>query len=225
VRILGIDADERGHPCYREAKERLEELILNKEVKLERGKEDKDQWCRYLRYIFLDDQNISLGLVKEGLAIARFSPEDTRYREEITEAEKEAGENRAGCKWGEVKIEEKTPERGGKHSWEKLTPELTGLEVVGACQAGKYLGKEVIVEGRVADAHRSKTNTVFLNFEKAYPSQCFTAVIFSSAQYKFVEHPEDFYLGKTIRVRGKVKEYEGRAEIILDSPSRIEAGK
>jgi len=32
VRILGIDADERDHPCYEAAKNRLEELILNKEV-------------------------------------------------------------------------------------------------------------------------------------------------------------------------------------------------
>ena len=53
VRVLGIDADERGYPCYDVAKTSLEELILNKEVRLERGPEDKDQWCRYLRYIFL----------------------------------------------------------------------------------------------------------------------------------------------------------------------------
>lgn len=32
VRILGIDADERGYPCYNEAKNRLGELILNKKV-------------------------------------------------------------------------------------------------------------------------------------------------------------------------------------------------
>lgn len=45
VRILGIDADERGYPCYDAAKNGLEELILNKEVRLEKGKEDLDQWC------------------------------------------------------------------------------------------------------------------------------------------------------------------------------------
>ena len=83
VRILGIDADERGYPCYDTAKNKLEELILNQEVKLEKGTEDKDQWCRYLRYIFLNDKNISLELVKEGLAVARFSPEDAKYREGV----------------------------------------------------------------------------------------------------------------------------------------------
>ena len=42
VRILGIDADERGYPCYEAAKRGLEELILGKEVRLEKGTKDKD---------------------------------------------------------------------------------------------------------------------------------------------------------------------------------------
>lgn len=74
VRILGIDADERSHTCYYAAKNRLEELILNKEVKLEKGTESNDQWCRYLRYVFLDSENIGLRLVQEGFAVARFLP-------------------------------------------------------------------------------------------------------------------------------------------------------
>ncbi len=224
VRILGIDADERGHNCYEEAKERLEELILNKEVRLEKGKEDKDQWCRYLRYSFQGEENIGLTLVREGLAVARTSPENIKYREEVAQAEEEAREKKMGCKWGEVKGTEKEEPQEKGFSWKKLTPD-SGSEVIGSCRAGKYIGQEVIVEGQIVDTHRSKTNTVFLNFEKAYPSQCFTAVIFSSNQYKFVEHPEDFYRGKKVRIRGDIKKYEGRAEIILEEPSQIEVGK
>jgi len=108
VRIFGVDADERGYPCYGPAKGRLEELILNKEVKLEKEKENFDQYCRYLRYVFVDGQNVSFELVKEGLAVARFSPENIKYREEISLAEKEARENKIGCKWGSVaKVEKK----------------------------------------------------------------------------------------------------------------------
>ena len=225
VRILGIDADERGYPCYDAAKNRLEELILNKEVKLEKGSEDLDQYCRYLRYVFVDNQNISLELVKEGLAVARFSPEDVKYREEITQAEKEAKENKIGCKWGE-KETKKEEETKTEYQWEKLTTEKLGFDVVGACQAGKYLGRELIVEGKVADTyHDLKSNTVFLNFEKAYPNQCFTGVIFSSDLYKFVQNPEDYYLGKTVRMMGEVKEYQGRPEIVLETPTQIEIGK
>jgi micrococcal nuclease len=221
VRILGVDADERGYPCYEVAKNRLEELILNKEVKLEKGKEDFDQYCRYLRYVFLDEKNISLELVKEGLAVARFSPEDVKYREEISLAEKEARENKLGCKWGSIaKVEEKNEIR-----WENLTEEKTGLKVIGACQAGNYYGKEVIIEGKVAATFRSKTNTVFLNFEKPYPNQCFSAVIFASDQYKFVQNPEKYYDQKVLRIRGKIQEYQGKPEIILKEPWQIEVGK
>lgn len=227
VRILGIDADERGYPCYDTAKTGLEELILNKEVRLEKGKEDLDQYCRYLRYAFLDNQNISLELVKGGLAVARFSPEDVKYREEIAGAEKTAKENKIGCKWSSF-----VPPSGASEDrssevlvWEKLTSELTGLKIIGACQAGNYYGKEAIIEGKITDAYRSKTNTIFLNFEKPYPNHCFTGVIFSSDQYKFVESPEKYYGNKTVRIRGEIKEYLGKPEIILEDPSQIEIGK
>jgi micrococcal nuclease len=221
VRILGIDADERGYPCYEAAKNRLEELILNKEVKLEKGKEDFDQYCRYLRYVFVDDKNVSLELVREGLAVARFSPEDTKYREEISLAEKEARENKIGCKWESVaKAEEKT-----EFQWENLTQDKTGLKVIGACQAGNYYGDEIIVEGKVVDAYRSKKNNVFLNFGKPYPNQCFSAVIFSSDLYKFGDNPEKYYNQKIVRIRGKIQEYQGKPEIILKDSSQIEVGK
>jgi len=221
VRILGIDAEEKGYPCYEAAKNRLEELILNKEVKLVKGKEDFDEYCRYLRYVFLEDENISLELVKEGLVVTRFSPEDIKFREEIALAEKEAKENGVGCKWGKVReVEEKK-----QFHWENLTEEKTGLKVIGACQAGNYYGKEVIVEGKVVDTFRSKKNNVFLNFEKPYPNQCFFAVIFSSDQYKFVQNPEKYYNQKTLRIRGKVQEYRGKSEIILKEPWQIEIGK
>jgi micrococcal nuclease len=221
VRILGIDADERGYPCYGPAKNRLEELILNKEVKLEKEGGEFDQYCRYLRYVFVDDKNVSLELVREGLAVARFSPEDTKYREEISLAEKEARENKIGCKWGSVaKAEEKT-----EFQWENLTQDKTGLKVIDACQAGNYYGKEVIVEGKVVDAYRSKKNNVFLNFEKPYPNQCFSAVIFSSDLYKFGDNPEKYYNQKIVRIRGKIQEYQGKPEIILKDLSQIEVGR
>ncbi|MFN3527670.1 MAG: thermonuclease family protein [Candidatus Altarchaeaceae archaeon] len=102
VRLLGIDADEKGYPCYDEAKKRLEELVLNKEVYLERDIEDKDQYGRYLRYVFIEDngtmENINLKMVKEGLVVARIYGK-IKYKDEIIDAEKYAMKNRIGCKW------------------------------------------------------------------------------------------------------------------------------
>lgn len=101
VRLLGIDANERGEDCYVEAKKKLEELVLNKNVKLEKDVKDKDQYKRYLRYIFINNTNINLQMVEEGLAIARFY-EDRKYQKEILDSEKKARENKFGCKWKEL---------------------------------------------------------------------------------------------------------------------------
>lgn len=222
VRLLGIDADEKGYQCYDAAKRRLEELVLNKEVYLEKDTEDKDQYGRYLRYLILDSQNINLQLVKEGLAIARFYPENVIHKEEIIAAEKEAREDKIGCKWnGTIKTEE-IP---STLEWNKLTFEATGFNVISSCNAGNYIGESKIIEGKISDAYRSKTNTIFLNFEKPYPNHCFTAVIFSSDIYKFPETPEKYYENKIVRIEGKIKEYEGKPEIILEDLSQIEVGE
>ena len=103
IRLLGIDANEKGEKCYKEAKIRLEELVLNKEIKLERDVKDKDQYKRLLRHIFVEENensliNVNLILVEEGLAIARFY-EDKKYKKEILEAETKARENQIGCRW------------------------------------------------------------------------------------------------------------------------------
>jgi micrococcal nuclease len=99
VRLLGIDTDEKGSPCWSSAKNRISELLLNKEVNLEQGPEDRDLYDRKLRYIFLNNQNINLQLVEEGLAVARFSGKNEKYQIEITAAEKIAREKKIGCKW------------------------------------------------------------------------------------------------------------------------------
>jgi micrococcal nuclease len=98
IRLLGIDTDERGYPCYSVAKKRLENLTLGKQVILESGKENKDQYDRYLRYILVDSENINIQMVKEGLAVARILEED-KYSQEIRQAETLAIQNKIGCKW------------------------------------------------------------------------------------------------------------------------------
>lgn len=105
VRLLGIDANEKGEKCYNEAKKRLEELVLNKEIELERDNENKDYYKRYLRYLIDNNENkkinVNLKLVEEGLAIARFY-ENKKYKLEILSAEKNARENKIGCKWKDI---------------------------------------------------------------------------------------------------------------------------
>ncbi len=226
VRVLGIDADERGDPCYLESKKRLEELVLGKKIVLKKGEEDYDQYCRYLRWPFLSDENVSLKMVEEGFAVSLFFNEKNEYREEIERAERSAKLSSTGCMWQEEKRENTFEESSEDFIWQDLNSQNTGLEVVGACEAEERMGDNLIIEGRVIDAYKDrKTNTVFLNFKEAFPNQCFSAVIFDSDLYKFVKDPHEFYLEEFVRIKGEVEKYEGQAQIVLSEPSQIEVGR
>jgi len=99
VRLLEMDTDESGYPCYKPAKAELEKLVLNKEVRLEKEQTDTDQYKRCLRNVFVGDINVGLEMVKRGFAVARFYEPDVKYKKEITSAEQDAIKNKLGCKW------------------------------------------------------------------------------------------------------------------------------
>lgn len=198
VRILGIDADEKGYYCGERAKERLEGLILGKKVKLFKEKEDFDQYCRYLRYPFLDKENIALKLLEEGLVVKRGGG---KFEKEFFEAEERAKREKRGCKWeGE--------------NWLKK-------EKIFACESENFVGQEKIVEGRVVSVFKSKKGNLFLNLEKDYPQSCLQVVIFKEDLKKFPQNVEELFKEKVLEVSGKIKEYKGKPEIIVSSPDQI----
>ena len=98
VRLLAIDTPEVGEPCFEEAKKRLAELTLNKVVNLEADTRDQDAYDRNLRFLYLNDTNVNLTLVKEGLAVAYFF-DNVKYKAEIQAAEALAISQRRGCRW------------------------------------------------------------------------------------------------------------------------------
>ncbi len=99
VRLLSIDTPEKNQPCYKEAKNRLMELVLKKEIILEQGNTQKDKYDRMLAWVFMDNKNINLLLVEEGLARA-FILSNEKYNQEIIQAEKWAKAEEVGCLWG-----------------------------------------------------------------------------------------------------------------------------
>lgn len=226
VRLSGIDADERGYPCYQAAKRALETKVLGKEVTLKREGENKGQYGRLLRYIFLNQTNINQYLVERGLAVARVS-DQSQYKQDIIGAESEARKQKIGCKWeggGWTSDLSSTEQKGNppdSSSWDQLQPEQ-GLKLVEACEAEAVVGQSAIVEGKIVDSHQS-VGAVFLNFGQAYPNACFTAVIRDEKWSNFPKNPEEIYLGRWVRLKGRVKEYEGRPELILSNRSQLEA--
>lgn len=98
VRLVDIDTAERGEPCYKEARDRLKELIDGKTVILQRTGENEDQYDRLLRYIFYNGTNINALLVREGLANTYFYNKNTPYYSQLIDAE-QAAKKEGGCVW------------------------------------------------------------------------------------------------------------------------------
>ena len=92
-------------------------------------------------------------------------------------------------------------------------------EIVSWKDAHKYYGKVVTIEGRVVSTYNSG-KACFLNFHRNW-RKYFTAVIFASNFHEFESPPEDYYRDRKVWVKGLVKEYKGKPEIIVNSPSQI----
>jgi len=82
LRFLGINSPEKGEKYYAEAKYFLENLVLNKTLELEFGKNKYDKYNRVLAYVYSGSKNINLELVENGFANFYFpSGKDIHYQE------------------------------------------------------------------------------------------------------------------------------------------------
>lgn len=89
--------------------------------------------------------------------------------------------------------------------------------------AREHVGEYCAVKGVVADVYTSRKGNTFLNFGKPYPDQIFTAVVFRSDAYRFDNLHQ--WEGRTLIVRGLIKLYRGKPEIILKDPAQLSAAE
>jgi len=92
--------------------------------------------------------------------------------------------------------------------------------VVSWQEAEAYVGHDITVEGDVVRTYDSGKVT-FLNFDEDYRNTL-SIVIFASDYDRFPAPPESLFLDQMVRVMGRVKEYKGAPEIIVESPGQIE---
>jgi hypothetical protein len=94
---------------------------------------------------------------------------------------------------------------------------------VPAEDAAHHVGEIATVCGVVASGKYDadlKSQPTFLDFEKPYPDQVFTVVIFGSDRSKFAS-PETTLRGKRVCVTGKIQNRNGLPEIILNDPKQL----
>lgn len=109
LRYIGIDTPEIVDPnkpigCFgSEAALKNTELVLGKEIYLEKDVSDKDKYGRLLRYVYLKDpqnqtQNLMVNqyLVAEGFAQVSTYPPDIKFQKLFLEAQTEARSSQKG---------------------------------------------------------------------------------------------------------------------------------
>jgi hypothetical protein len=86
-------------------------------------------------------------------------------------------------------------------------------------EASAHVGEYASVRGVLVEAYTSSSGTVFLDFCKSYKTCPFSGVIFAGDVKKFGDLTR--YNGSTVTLTGKISSYQGKAEIVLSSPSQL----
>ena len=90
VRLTGINSPEIGENCYKEAKEKLKELILRKRIRIENDSRNKDEYGRLLRYVYVNNLFVNSEMIRLGLAKFEEIEPNTRYSSLFLEMENKA---------------------------------------------------------------------------------------------------------------------------------------
>jgi len=89
---------------------------------------------------------------------------------------------------------------------------------IGAAEADKHYDQEMIVTGKVAQV-TIRPKVTFLNLDRPFPNSPFTVVIFHGHSSFFGD--ANALKGKTIEIKGKIKNYNDKPEIALDNPDQL----
>jgi micrococcal nuclease len=204
VRLIGIDSPEHFEPGGDIARDYLSLLILNKKVVLVQGDQERDNYNRLLRYVYIKGVCVNEKMIQKGYAEVRYISKDNPHWEYYIHLEVEAEKEKAGL-W-----------KCGVFQPRSLVDWDENIPVIDWENASKYVTQYVIVKGTIVDTYNSG-EVCFLNFD----SDHFTVVIFECDFPHFSEPPEVYYLGKNVYIAGIIKEYKGTPEIIVKTPAQI----
>lgn len=104
---------------------------------------------------------------------------------------------------------------------------LCGASAAAECvpftEARKHLGDSACIRGKVLKVARSpKSGTHFLNFCENYRDCAFSVVVFAKDLPRVGDITQ--LTGQEIEIYGKVKEYRGQAEMVLNDVRQLKGG-
>jgi len=101
-----------------------------------------------------------------------------------------------------------------------VLPKTNGLALlkISATDATNHYDQTMIVTGKVVQV-TIRPSVTFLNLDKPYPHSPFAVVIIHGKSSYFGD--ANALKGKSIEIRGKIKSYHGKPEIMLDSTNQL----
>lgn len=109
VRYIGMNTPESGQCFGREASNKNKELVLSKQVRLEKDISETDRYGRLLRYVWIGDSLLNEVLVRQGFAQVSTYPPDVKYEDRFLEAQRLARNEGLGLWSGICEEKTKTP--------------------------------------------------------------------------------------------------------------------
>ena len=101
-----------------------------------------------------------------------------------------------------------------------LSPLCLGEQKYSDAEAGKHVGDEATVTGKVASVSKSGKGTGFLSFGERFPRQTFSGVVFASDAEKVGDLSA--FEGKTVALTGRIElSPDGKPQIIIKSPDQL----
>ena len=95
---MGINAPENGSTFEEDATEANTKIVINKTVQFEYDAYTSDRFGRILAYAIVDRKNVSVELVRLGLAKVNIYKDrrELKYQDELLKAQEEAKKNKRG---------------------------------------------------------------------------------------------------------------------------------
>ncbi len=110
--------------------------------------------------------------------------------------------------------------RLGSAQTNSVTPSTTNMSVpvIGAAEATNYYDQDVVVTGKVAQVS-IRPSITFINLVKRYPDSPFAVVIIAGRSH--FHGNANALRGQAIEIKGKVTNYHGRPEMLLNETSQL----
>lgn len=90
VRMIGVNAPDRGECLHDQARQALVDMVGDGEVRLEEDVTDVDRYDRLLRWVYADGVNTNVRQVERGLALTVPSDPDVAHESELSTARLQA---------------------------------------------------------------------------------------------------------------------------------------